>query len=293
MIASLGPCLPVDLLEATGRHAGQLSWVLGQPTPRADRWLESKFPVWSRSILEQWASGRFDELEMVVFSRGDDVVQRVYYYLCELQRRGLVAGPQPVIFDVAQIPRATSEAHSIAAVRDLAARLGLDDAALEASIARTNARRAASTPARDGRAACLLAGTPPPHPLLHEAISAGGFVPVGETLVEAWSDPGPRVAEASGDPAAMIGRQIHARRNDRRGFLDAASAIAQSAQASNATAAVLWYSEEDEARVWRLPAVRDALEALGLPLLVLTRRDEAAADCAPDEICSFLKGLRS
>ena len=86
MIASLGPCLPLDLLEATGRHAGQLPWLLGAPTPHADRWLESKFPVWSRSIVEQWATGRFDELDAVVFSRGDDAVQRVYYYLCELQR---------------------------------------------------------------------------------------------------------------------------------------------------------------------------------------------------------------
>ena len=72
MIASLGPCLPVDLLEATGRHAGQLAWRLGEQTPHADQWLESKFPPWSRSIVEQWATGRFDEFDTVVFSRGDD-----------------------------------------------------------------------------------------------------------------------------------------------------------------------------------------------------------------------------
>jgi hypothetical protein len=293
MIASLGPCLPLDLLEATGRHAGQLPWLLGEPTPHADRWLESKFPVWSRSIVEQWATGRFDELDAVVFSRGDDAVQRVYYYLCELQRRGVVGGPQPIIFDLAQIPRATSEAHTIASVRGLAVELGLDDAALEASIGRTNARRAATGVERAPRPACLIAGTPPPHRLLHDAAAAAGFSAIGETLAEAWSNPGPRVEEGSGDPAMAIGRQVHARRNDRRGFHDVGQATAAQARACDAAAAVLWYSEEDEARVWELPRVRDALAALDMPLLVLTRRDETGADGAPDEIHSFLEGLRS
>lgn len=293
MIASLGPCLPLDLLEATGRHTGQLPWLLGAPTPHADRWLESKFPVWSRSIVEQWATGRFDELDAVVFSRGDDAVQRVYYYLCELQRRGLVGGPRPIIFDVAQIPRATSEAHTVASVRGLATELKLDDAALEAAIARTNARRAATRAERALRPACLIAGTPPPHRLLHDAVAAAGFSAMGETLAESWSNPGPRVAEASGDPATAIGRQVHERRNDRRGFLDVGQATAAVARACDATAAVLWYSEEDEARVWGLPRVRDALVAIEVPALVMTRRDETGADGAPDEIRAFLKGLCS
>jgi hypothetical protein len=289
MIASLGPCLPLDLLEATGVHAGQLPWRLGEPTPRAEQWLESKFPAWSRSIVEQWADGRFDELDAVVFSRGDDAVQRVYYYICELQRRGLVGGPEPVIFDLAQIPRATSEAHTIASVRRLAAKLAVDDAALETSIGKVNARRACEPPPED-RPACLLVGTPPPQRLLHEAIAGAGYAAVGPTLAEVWSSPGPRVEEASGDPVAMIGRQVFARSNGRRGFLDAGLAVAQRARRHAAAAAVLWYSEEDEARVWDLPRVRQALE---VPALVLTRRDETGADGAPAEIHTFLKGLRS
>ncbi len=293
MIASLGPCLPHDVLEATGRHAGQLPWLLGQPTPRADRWLEDKFPAWSRSIVEEWAIGRFDELDTVVFSRGDDAVQRVYYYLCELQRRGLIGGPRPIIFDVAKIPRATSEAHTIAAVRRLAALLELDDAALEAAIGKLNARRAAAGAPLTPGAACLIAGTPPPQRLLHDAVAGAGFTAVGPTLAEAWSDPGPRVEEASGDPAAMIGRQVFARSDDRRGFVDPGEETAARARAAGASAAVLWYSEEDEARVWQLPHVRDALAALAVPVLVMTRRDETAADGAPEEIRTFLEGLGS
>ena len=141
MIATVGPCLPYDLLEATGRHAGPLSWRLDRPTPRADAWLESKFPGWARSILEDWADGCFDELSAVLFSRADDAAQRLYYYVCELQRRGLISGPEALIMDVAKIPRPSSEAHTIEAGRRLAHELGLDDLAVDSGIASAHRTR--------------------------------------------------------------------------------------------------------------------------------------------------------
>ena len=72
MIASVGPNLAHDLLAATGRHAGQLGWEIDRATPYADRLLETKFPHWTRSLLEDWAAGAFDMHEAVVFSRADD-----------------------------------------------------------------------------------------------------------------------------------------------------------------------------------------------------------------------------
>jgi hypothetical protein len=291
MIASVGPCLPHDLLEATGEYAGPLSWRLDRPTPKADSWLESKFPGWAKSILEDWAVGTFQGLSAVVFSRADDAAQRLYYYVCELQRRRLIGGPRPLIFDVAKIPRASSETHTIDAVRRLAQELGVDDEALETGISAANGKRkTALTPA--GRT-CLLAGTPPPQRLLHLAILGAGFVPVGQTLAELWADPGPVVEEVSGDPVVAVGRQAHRRQDDRRGFGDAAWAAIESARSGNAVAAVLWYGEEDEARVWDVPRVRKALADAGLPLLVMTRRDEAACDGAPNEVRAFLEGLKS
>src|SRR5690606_7588600 len=131
---------------------------------------------------------------------------------------------------------------------------------------------------------CLLVGTPPPQRLLHESIAAAGFAPIGLTLAEVWADPGPAVDDASGDPAAAIGRQVHRRHDDRRGFGDAARSALELAQRHNAEAAILWYGEEDEVRVWGVPAVRRALAEAGVPLLLMTRRDEAARDGAPDEI---------
>jgi hypothetical protein len=291
MIATVGPCLPYGLLEATGRHAGPLPWRLDRPTPKADAWLESKFPGWAKSILEDWAEGVFDDLSAVVFSRADDAAQRLYYYICELQRRGLIGGPRPVIFDVAKIPRASSETHTAEAVRRLAVEFGLENEALEAGIAAANSKRApAESPA--GRS-CLLVGTPPPQRLLHVAILGAGFVPIGQTLAELWADPGPAVEAATGDPAAAIGRQVHRRQDDRRGFGDAARAALDTASSCNAAAAVLWYGEEDEVRVWDVPRVRQALEDAGLPVLLMTRRDEAARDGAPEEVREFLEGLKS
>lgn len=292
MIGTVGPGLPYDLLEATGRHAGPLPWRLDRPTPRADEWLESKFPGWANSILEDWADGRFDQLSTVLFSRADDAAQRLYYYICELQRRGLIGGPKALILDVAKIPRPSSETHTIEAVRSLARELGIANEALDTGIATANRKRETGARAKEGRA-CLLIGTPPPHRLLHEAIIGAGFAPIGQTLAEVWADPGPAVEENSGDPAAAIGRQVHRRRDDRRGFGDAAGSVLDLARGCAAQAAVLWYGEEDEVRVWSLPQVRDAMSQAGLPMLVMTRRDEAARDGAPEEVRAFLEGLKS
>jgi len=264
---------------------------VGGPTSRADAWLESRFPGWARSILQDWAEGRFDDRSAVVFSRGEDVVQRLYYYICELQRRKIVGGPRPIIFDVAKIPRQTSEDHTIATTRNLAASLDLDDDALAAGIAAMNQKRAQNS-SEAPAPVCLLPGTPPPQGLLHQAIRAAGFVPLGQTLSESWSELGPEV-QVDGDPAAAIGRQVHARRNEWRGFGAIAGWAGDLAKASNAAAAVLWFTEEDEARIWHLPRIRDALAEAGVPTLIMTRRDEQGADDAPAEIAAFLRGLAS
>jgi hypothetical protein len=135
MIACLGPDIPMELLTGTGRYAGPLGWNIDRDFPLASQWLESKFPRWAFSVVEDWAAGALDHLDTVVFSRGDDSAQRLYYYICELRSRGLLAGPEPVIFDVARIARASSEARCVESVRKLALRLKVDNAALEAAIA--------------------------------------------------------------------------------------------------------------------------------------------------------------
>lgn len=290
MIAIAGPNLPLEILQASGRYAGPVPFDPDRDTTRASAWLESKFMAWAGPVLEAWADGEYDHFERVVFSRADDTSQRLYYYTCELQARGLIAGPKPTIFDVAKIPRPTSEDRTIAKARDLAAELGVSDDDLEQAIAASNRQRAQDAPASTGRV-CLLAGTATPDRRLHDVIASAGFEPVGQTLADEWTDLGPAIDEGTRDPVAAIGRQAHWRQSGPRSFADPANKLSERLQAVGAAAVVLWQTEEDEAQSWQLPAQRRLLESSGLPHLVLTRRDWLARDGAAAEITEFLSGV--
>ena len=290
-IAHVGPNLPQDLLRATGRHAGPLAFDPDRPTPVADSWMESKFAPWARAILEGWAAGDYDGLGQVIFSRADDSAQRLYYYLCELQRRGLVAGPEALILDIAKVPRGSSVERTADSLRRLAARLGVDAAGLAPAIDACNAER--SQPAQPGEPgpSCLLAGTPPPDRRLHGVAERAGFSAVGSTLVETWTQLGAIVELADGDAMAALARQVHADPAGPRSFADAGAALREAIAESGAQAVVLWQIEEDEAQAWHLPSQRAALASEGLPALVMTRRDWLARDGAADEIAAFLQGI--
>ncbi|MFN3425114.1 MAG: hypothetical protein ACK4UL_07380 [Novosphingobium meiothermophilum] len=290
MIAHLGPNLPHDLFDATGRNAGALRWNVDRAMPAADRWLESKFAPWTRSVVQDWADGALDHLEAVVFSRADDSAQRLYYYMCELRRTGAVRGPEPLMLDIAKIPRASSVARTEAALRALGARLGVDEAALRAAIARGNAARRESPALASGTApVCLIAGSLLPDERLHRVAAQAGWRAQGRTLADEWTDRGPPVDE-TGDAFAALARQIHARALDTRGFHDRAGALAQQARVAGARAGLLWLIEEDDTSVWHLPAMRAALEGLGLPVMVATRRDWLCRDGIDLEMGAFLAG---
>lgn len=288
MIASVGTDLPLQVLRATGRYAGPLTWDIDRAFPLAGQWLESKFATWAFSILEDWAQGRFDALDAVVFTRSDDNAQRLYYYVCELRRRGLLRGPEPILFDVGFIGRATSAARTVASVRALASRFGVSDAAIEAELVRADAA-AVPAPAPAAGPACLLAGTPPPDERVSAMIAAAGFQPHGDTLEQLWARECPGVAVGTCDPCAAIGHRLHEWQPGPRGFFNRGAAVVQAARAVSAKAAVLWFVEEDEALVWHLPAQRRALAEAGIPTLALSRRSWRADDGLDAEITAFLK----
>jgi len=292
MIAIAGPNLPLEILQASGRYAGPLPFDPDRDVSRAHAWLESKFMPWAPVVLEAWADGEYDHLEQVMFSRADDTSQRLYYYACELQARGLIAGPKATIFDVAKIPRPTSTERTMAKARDLAGELGVDDAALEAAIVTSNAERA-QVRAVNSAAVCLLAGTSAPDDRLHRAITSAGFEPVGQTLVDEWTDLGAPIDEGTGDPVAAVARQVQERKAGPRSFADPADKLASRLEAAGAAAVVLWQTEEDEAQSWQLPAQRRLLEKSGLPHLILTRREWLANDGAAAEIIEFLSGIEA
>jgi len=288
--AHVGPNMPIDLLRATGRHAGPLPFDPDRPTPIADGWMESKFAPWARSILEGWAAGDYDHLDLVVFSRAEDSVQRLYYYLCELQRRGLVGGPQALILDIAKIPRESSLDRTTECLRSFACELGVDDTMLLSAIEQCNSERDQSDPARAEKP-CLLCGTPQPDERLYSVIERAGFAPVGQTVGETWGALGPRVEVDGGDPFAALGRQVHFSPATPRAFVDAGVQLRAEITACQPKAVVLWQIEEDESQAWHLPAQRAALAASGLPTLLMTRRDWLARDGAAEEIAAFLQGV--
>lgn len=290
-IAHVGPNLPIDLLRASARHAGPLTFDVGRSTPVADGWMESKFAPWARFILEGWAAGEYDDLAQVIFSRADDNAQRLYYYLCELQRRGQVGGPEPLILDIAKIPRASSVARTAYCLHQLAGRLGITDAALADSIEACNAERAkTAAPLAAGRR-CLLVGTPLPDRRLHATVARAGFVAIGTTLHESWSDLGAPVEIGSGNAFSALARHVHADPNGPRAFGNVRLELLRRVDACKPEAVVLWQIEEDEAQAWHLPTYRVALAATGLPTLVMTRRDWLMRDGAGKEITMFLQGV--
>ena len=231
-VGFVGPDIPIEVLIASGRPFGHLPWRTDRATPWADRWLESSFPYWARSILEQWHDGVFDALETVVFSRADDASQRLYYYVRELQQSGKLRGPAPRMFDIALIPREPSLAHTEAALLELMRALDVEADALPAAIERANLlRRRCALLERSrvgngplyerlGRTALwtdpcawidslrlpdpqpaakrlLLAGSMPPDERLHEAAEAAGASIVAESHALALGRLGREIDEAS------------------------------------------------------------------------------------------------
>jgi len=225
----------------------------------------------------------------VLFSRADDSAQRLYYYLCELQRRGLVGGPEPVIVDIAKVPRASSIAHTADSVRQLAGRLAVCEADLVSAIDAGNAERRSVAPAEPAERICTLAGTPPPDHRLHQAAEGTGFTIRGDTLAQTWTQLGAIVGP--GDVYVALARQLHADPAGPRSFADPGAALTGAVADAGAQAVVLWQTEEDEAQAWHLPAQRRALEEAGIPALVMTRRDWLAQDGVTGEITAFLQGL--
>lgn len=298
-IGCVGPDLPVDLLAVSGLWHGQLPWGTAASTPFADRWLESAFPGWARRILEQWHEGRFDGLSRVLFSRADDASQRLYYYTRELRRLGKLAGPRPMIFDIALQPRESSLKHTEAALAELASDLDVQPERLAQGIAGTNVLRGQLAEAQARRAAAtgaprvLLAGSVPPDGRLHEAVEAGGAMVVAEAHIFGRNWLGPPLESGGAAPLRALAQHLRTHSVAPRNVIDRARWIVDEGRAARADAVVLWLTREEESLAWHVPAQRRALQEANIPALVLTARNWLADDGALGEITGFCRGVRS
>ncbi len=322
-IGFVGPDVPVEVLLASGRAFGHLSWTAGRPTRWADRWLESSFPFWTRSILEQWHAGAFDGLSSVVFSRAADASQRLYYYVTELQRRDLLNGPEPVIFDVAHVRRELSVKHTAAAILKLCTALGVAPAELNGAIGQANAlrrtlagieaNRSSDGPwhERIGRAVLwsnplqwldtslfptstasgprvLLAGSVPPDDRIHRAVEAAGASVVAEAHMYGSGRLGPEIVIDAERPALALARQLQLASMGPRAMIDHGEWIVERARAARAAAVIIWLTREDEALAWHVPPQTGALDAAGIGRLVLPAAHWQFNDQSPDRLVEFL-----
>lgn len=331
MIGYVGHDIPVELILAANALPIAIQGRVGHATPTADRYLEPTFLPAIRSIAEQWLTGELDGIDAVVFTRSDDSAQRLYYYLCELQRRGLCKGPTPLMYDLASGDRASSEAHTIVATRALGQSLGASEAALHDAMQRVRERMAmmlaatrttlVTPPARGSfvqqmiRAAerdwsvefdqSLSAQDPSPVAVDALRLMLVGSVPSDERLHEiAESNSANIVATINtqtpygydstpnkSDPYRSIARRCRA--HPWRAILHSPELIRERARESQVDGVVLWTVAEDTGLAWVCPPLERALRASGIEVLTLTMQSWDVPSGTLDALQHFVRTLRA
>jgi hypothetical protein len=321
-VGYVGSDFPLDIALVEERVFCHLPWQRSMPTPLADAWLESTFPGWARSMLQDWADGHFDIFECVVFTRGDDATQRLYYYVCELQRQGRLGGPRALILDVATIPRASSQQHCEQALRTLLAELQLDSKSLISGVARANRQRRlfnwlekeCKLPGHlrenIARAALFhdplpllshlqlhatgemprlyLAGSAPPDDSLHRVAEANGWNIVGEMHARSLLRHGEPL-ELGEDPLPQLASRLNQQLHGPRCFSDRTGLLQAELERTGAQAVVFWLTREDEALVWELAAQLQLCTRMGVASLRLTQSSWDYSDGALAVLARFLK----
>lgn len=324
-VGYVGYDLPLDLTSMSDRAFVHLPWDTSQQTPVADKWLESSFPGWARSILQSWSEGHFDLFSHVVFSRGDDATQRMYYYLCELRRKGVLAGPEPLILDIAKISRESSIQHCQSALRRLLATLEISEDMLDSGIDQANALRQIYSNLEEARSCSgalieniaraalfgnllpvlqdtvlpeskgfrrlVLAGSVPPDDRLYRMAETLGWTVSGELHArQLWRHGGP-IAERGEHGLAVIARRMNDGGLGPRAFIPRSENLQREMVRAEAEAVVIWLTEEDEAFAWHVADQISILENSGVPHLLMTRRRWNGEDGADMALKEFLEGL--
>jgi hypothetical protein len=331
VIGHVGDGLPVALTLAADALPVRLRGRPDADTSRADAFVESSFPTEHRVIASQWLAGELDHLDAVVFARSDDSGQRLYYYLCELQRRGLCRGPRPLLFDGAGLSRASSLQHTRASVQRLAAELGTQSGALPAALRRAAGRARVFDAVREPMqtdsplagsfvwALNYIAGCDWREdfaeraqqwlrlvPRLHaprRVLLSGDALP-GDQLHVALENIGASVVleltgSSTADPASTHEPFDALAEAAQRGESPALSMrrdprwLADAARAHRIDAAVLWLSEQDEALPWEIARQMRELRADGVPTLLLARQPWRVSAGTIDQVTSFIRNSGS
>jgi hypothetical protein len=326
VVGYVGEDIPVALILAAGALPVRLHGAPDAPTPRVDPLVESSFAPLLRAVAQQWMEGLLDHLDAVVFPRGDDSSQRLYYYMCELQRRGLCGGPRPLLFDVATLARKSSFEHTLESVRLLAASLGATESRLEIGLRRVarraqllqavRARRALPAPLRgsaawtlehaagcdwrdefDARAQRWLEDAP----LLfapRRIVLAGDPLPddgmhlaveiCGASIVLELNESVVTGVAARKDAWGAVADEFRRRESPAVSMRNNPRWLAESAAAQRADAVILWASEQNEAMPWEIPRQMKSLRDAGIPVLLLTRQPRQLSALTLEQVMHFV-----
>jgi hypothetical protein len=324
-IGFVGFDFPLDIQLSTSQLCFHLPWNKNLSTAQADQWLESSFSGFSRSILQDWIEGKFNFLSSVVFSRGDDATQRLYYYICELQRVGVLSGPVPLILDTGYIARETSLRHCDNSITQLMQELGLSDDDLRSGIVRANQYRnwlanlhskniafghyyenisramlfndvyasltSIQFPVSTQYPRVLLAGSAPPDDTLHRSIEEMNWNVVGELHSRSLLRYGQPIVNFEENPVQAIAKSIHQNQFGSRTFCNRSEQLVSLAQQLAVNAVVIWITEEDESLAWQVAKQREALALANIDHLILVRRRWDGNDDSVDKIKTFLKSI--
>jgi hypothetical protein len=327
VVGYAGNDIPVALIIAGGALPVRLRGSADTGTTIVDGFIESSFAPETRSIAAQWLRGAFDHLESVVFARSDDSGQRLYYYLCELQRRGLCRGPRPLLYDVAGLPRAASFDHTLESTRLLATQLGASSATLGPALERVRrrdellraiqARRQLPAPLPGSAAAeCVFAAACDwrtqfddaarrwldTAALLHiprRVVLAGDPSPdcqvhtaieaAGGSLVLELTESSPGAEPTARDPLAALAEEFQRREAPALSMRRDPRWLADLALDHRADAVLLWLSEQDEALPWEITRQVHALRAAKVPALLLARQPWQPSSAVVTRIMHFVR----
>jgi len=310
IVGYVGNDVPVALILASGAFPVRLRANPNVTLSRANQFVESSFSPELRMIAGQWLEGALDHLHSVIFARSDDSGQRLYYYLCELQRRGLCAGPRPLLFDVAALSRDTSFGHTLESTRILASQLGVSNASVAQARERVKQREDLLTSVRAQRSlASPLAGSAA---WAIEYAAACDWRPAFDDMARRWLTtipplPSPRRVLLAGDPvsddqlhlaiesmgASVVAESTESQTAGDAGLDDSLAAVAAEFQgreppalsmrreaswlvdralASRADSVLVWLSEQNEALPWEIARQMESLRTRGIPALLLARQ---------------------
>jgi hypothetical protein len=327
VVGYVGNDVPVALILAAGAVPVRLRANPKATLSRADQFVESSFSPALRVVADQWLAGALDHLHSVVFARSDDSGQRLYYYLCELQRRGLCAGPRPLLFDAAGLPRSASLEHTLESTRVLASQLGVSADSLararervcerEELLRSVRAQRLLPAPlagsvawAIEYAAACdwhlsfdeaarrwLTSAAPLSAP---KRVLLAGDPPADEQLhVAIEASGGSVVAELTesqstgerngGDPFSSIAREFQDRESPALSMRRNPHWLSERALAHRADSLLIWLSEQNEALPWEIARQMESLRASGIPTLMLSRQPWQLSSSVLKQVTDFCR----